>query len=83
MGRAEPHARRASRGTHSEAFVGIDISKMSNAVAAAEAGRGLEVRYLGAFDSSEAATRKWVARLAAWMRRPSSSPALRVAARAR
>lgn len=52
-------------GQHSEAFVGIDTSKSSNAVAIAEAGRDAEVRYLGAFDTSEAATRKWIARLAA------------------
>lgn len=52
-------------GHHSEAFIGIDTSKNSNAVAVAEAARDSEVRYLGAFDTSEAATRKWIARLAA------------------
>jgi hypothetical protein len=52
-------------GHHSEAFVGIDTSKNTNAVAAAEAGRDGEVRYLGAFDTGEAATRKWVGKLAA------------------
>jgi transposase len=50
---------------HDEAFVGIDASKVNNAVAIAEAGRGAEVRYLGAFDTSDRATRKPIARLAA------------------
>ena len=48
---------------HSEAFVGIDTSKLKNAVAVAEAGRDGEVRYLGEFDTTEAATRKLVAKL--------------------
>ena len=52
-------------GQHSEAFVGIDTSKLKNAVAIAEAGRDGEVRYLGEFDTSDTATRKWIARLAA------------------
>jgi len=34
-------------GHHSEAFIGIDTSKLRNAVAIAEGGRGGEVRYLG------------------------------------
>ena len=52
-------------GQHSEAFIGIDTSKLKNAVAIAEAGRDGEVRYLGEFDTTEAATRKLIARLAA------------------
>ena len=52
-------------GQHSEVFVGIDTSKLKNAVAIAEAGRDGEVRYLGEFDTSDAATRKLVAKLAA------------------
>jgi transposase len=48
----------------SEAFVGIDTSKSKNAVAIAEAGRNGEVRYLGELASTEAATRKLVAKLA-------------------
>lgn len=52
-------------GQHSEAFVGIDTSKLKNAVAIAEAGRNGEVRYLGEWDNTEAATRKLVAKLAA------------------
>jgi hypothetical protein len=35
---------------HNGAFVGIDTSKLRNAVAVAEEGRGGEVRYLGEID---------------------------------
>jgi transposase len=52
-------------GHHSEAFIGIDTSKLKNAVAIAEAGRGGEVRYWGEIDSSEAAMRKLIGKLAA------------------
>jgi transposase len=52
-------------GHHSEAFVGIDTSKLKNAVAIAESGRGGEVRYWGEIATTEAATRKLVAKLAA------------------
>jgi hypothetical protein len=48
---------------HNRAFVGIDTSKLRNAVAVAEEGRGGEVRYLGEIDTAEAATRKLVAKL--------------------
>jgi transposase len=50
---------------HSEVFVGIDTSKLRNAVALAEGGRSSEVRYLGEIDTTDAATRKLVAKLAA------------------
>ena len=50
---------------HSRAFVGIDTSKLRNAVAVAEEGRGGDVRYLGEIDTTEAATRKLVTKLAA------------------
>jgi transposase len=56
-------------GHHSEAFIGIDTAKLRNAVAVAEAGRNGEVGYLGEVDTSEAATRKLVARLAAKYRK--------------
>src|SRR5260370_16275542 len=49
----------------SGALVGIDTSKLRNAVAVAEGGRGGDVRYLGEIDTTEAATRKLVAKLAA------------------
>ena len=52
-------------GHHSEAFIGIDTSKLKNAVAIAEGGRGGEVRYWGEIDTSEAAVRKLVAKLEA------------------
>ncbi len=52
-------------GHHSEAFIGIDTAKLRNAVAIAEAGRRGEARYLGEVVTSEAATRKLVAGLAA------------------
>jgi transposase len=52
-------------GHHSEAFIGIDTSKLSNAVAIAEGGRNGEVRYLGEILNTEAATRKLVSKLAA------------------
>jgi transposase len=50
---------------HSEAFIGIDTSKLKNAVAIAEAGRGGEVRYWGEIDSSERAMRKLITKLEA------------------
>jgi transposase len=50
---------------HSRAFIGIDTSKLRNAVAVAEEGRDGEVRYLGEIDTTEAATRKLVIKLAA------------------
>jgi transposase len=52
-------------GHHTEAFVGIDTSKSSDAIAIADGGRGGEVRYLGDFPATEAAIRKLVAKLAA------------------
>jgi transposase len=49
---------------HSEAFVAFDTSKLRNAVAIAEAGRTGEVRFLGEIDTTEAATIKFVKKLA-------------------
>jgi transposase len=48
---------------YTEAFVGIDTSKLRNAVAVAESGRKGEVRYLGEIDNTPDATRKLVAKL--------------------
>jgi hypothetical protein len=50
MDRAEP-LKQGGRvvGHHTEAFVGIDTSKLRNAIAIADSGRGGEVRYLGEF----------------------------------
>jgi transposase len=52
-------------GHNSELFIGIDTSKLKNAVAVAEAGRRGEVRYLGEIDTTDAAVRKLVAKFAA------------------
>ena len=52
-------------GHHTEGFVGTDTSKSRNVVAIAEDSRGGEVRYLGEFAATEAATRKLMAKLAA------------------
>jgi transposase len=52
-------------GHHSEAFVGIDTSKLRNAVAVAEGGRNGELRYLGEVDTTDAAMRKLITKLAA------------------
>lgn len=48
-----------------EAFVGLDVSKLHNAVAIADAGRRGEIRYLGEFANTPEATRKLVDKLAA------------------
>jgi transposase len=50
---------------HSEAFVAFDTSKLRNAVAIADGGRGGEVRYLGEIETCDAATAKLVRKLAA------------------
>src|SRR5262245_39748525 len=49
---------------YSGAFVGIDTSKLRNAIAVAEDGRGGDLRFLGEIDTTEAATRKLVTKLA-------------------
>ena len=54
---------------HTEAFVGIDTSKLHNAVAIADSGRGGEVRYLGEFPATEAAIQKLVAKLSSRRRK--------------
>src|SRR2546423_1419551 len=48
----------------SEAFVGLDTSKLRNSVAIAEGGRTGEVRFLGEIDNTPAAVRKLVKKLA-------------------
>jgi len=54
---------------HTEVFIGIDTSKLRNAVAIAEAGRNGKVRYFGEIDTSEAATKKLIASLASKYRK--------------
>jgi transposase len=48
---------------YTEVFVGIDTSKLRNAVAIAEEGRQGEIRYLGEIDNTKEAIRKLVAKL--------------------
>jgi transposase len=56
-------------GDYSEAFIGFDTSKLRNAVAIADAGRGGEVRFLGEIENTPAATAKLVRKLAAKYKR--------------
>jgi transposase len=49
---------------HSEAFIGLDMSKLRNAVAIAEAGRAGEVRFVGEIEASGVATARLVRKLA-------------------
>jgi transposase len=56
-------------GDYSEAFVGIDTSKLRNAVAIADAGRSGEVRFLGEIENTPAAMAKLVRKLSAKYKR--------------
>jgi transposase len=56
-------------GDHSEAFIGFDTSKLRNAVAIADAGRGGEVRFFGEIENTPAATAKLVRKLSAKYKR--------------
>ena len=49
---------------HSEAFVAFDTSKLRNAVAIADGGRGEEPRFLGEIENTPATTAKLVRKLA-------------------
>lgn len=51
-------------GEYREAFVGIDVAKLRNAVAVADGERGGEVRYLGEVDASDASMTRVVKRVA-------------------
>lgn len=48
-----------------EVYVGIDVAKLRNAVAIADAGREGEIRFMGEFDASTDSMKKLVLRLAA------------------
>jgi transposase len=48
-----------------EVFVGIDVAKLRNAVAIAEAGRDGEIRYMGEFDASPVSMTRLIRKLAA------------------
>jgi transposase len=52
-------------GDYSEAFVGLDTSKLRNAIAIADAGRGGEVRFFGEIENTPVATAKLVRKLSA------------------
>lgn len=47
-----------------EAFVGIDVAKLKNAIATAEAGREGEVRLFGEVDASATSMRRVIGRIA-------------------
>ncbi|MGV2130924.1 IS110 family transposase [Agrobacterium vitis] len=48
-----------------EAFVGIDVAKLKNAIAIADAGRDGDIRYLGEVEASDADMRRIIRRIAA------------------
>lgn len=50
---------------YKEAFVGIDVAKLRNALAIADAGREGEVRYFGEVDASDASMRRLIQRISA------------------
>lgn len=66
LGWAEPILTVGGRAVQqcSEVFVGIDVSKMRNAIAVADGERGGEVRYLGEIDAAPESMRRLVKRLA-------------------
>lgn len=47
-----------------EAFVGIDVAKLKNAIAIAEVGREGEVRFFGEVDASATSMRRVIGRIA-------------------
>src|SRR3982751_1038959 len=63
--RAPPHQGGRSMAETTEAFVGIDVAKLRNAVAVADAGRDGEVRFYGEVDASAESMRRLAAKLAA------------------
>jgi transposase len=66
LGRTEPILTVGGRAVehHSEAFVGIDVSKTRNAIAIAEGGREGEVRFLGEVDASDESMRRVIKKFA-------------------
>lgn len=48
-----------------EAFIGIDVAKLRNAIAIADAGREGEVRFFGEVDASDPSMRRVIQRIAA------------------
>jgi transposase len=66
LGRTEPILIAGGRAVtdYREAFVGIDVAKLRNAVAIADAGREGEVRFFGEVDASAANMRRVIVRIA-------------------
>ncbi|OBP75089.1 transposase [Mesorhizobium loti] len=66
LGRAEPILITGGRAVADcrEAFVGIDVAKLRNAIAVADAGREGEVRFFGEVDASEESMRRVIRRVA-------------------
>src|SRR4051812_40144978 len=62
--RAPPHRGGRSMAETTEAFVGIDVAKLRNAVTVADAGRDGEVRFYGEVDASPESMRRLAAKLA-------------------
>src|SRR3954453_195943 len=62
--RAPPHQGGRTMAETREAFVGIDVAKLRNAVAVADAGRDGEVRFYGEVDASPERMRRLAAQLA-------------------
>src|ERR671917_1840584 len=62
--RAPPHRGGLTMAGAGEAFIGIDVAKLRNAVAIADAGRDGEVRFYGEVDASPESMRRLAARLA-------------------
>src|SRR5436189_1034247 len=48
-----------------EGFIGIDVAKLKNAIAIADAGREGEVRFFGEVDAGDASMRRAIQRIAA------------------
>jgi transposase len=67
LGRAEPILTAGGRAVadHKEAFVGIDVAKLRNAIAIADPGREGEVRFFGEVDASDTSMRCVIQRIAA------------------
>ena len=51
-------------GDYSEVFIRIDVAKLRNAIAVAEAGRDGEVRYFGEVDASDSNMQRVIQRIA-------------------
>nr|WP_246501526.1 IS110 family transposase [Mesorhizobium caraganae] len=66
LGRSEPILITGGRAVadYREAFVGIDVAKLRNAIAIADAGREGEVRFFGEVDASDTSMRRVIQRIA-------------------